>query len=75
MDPERKPPADAVRDYVGFRQGIDLDIKKAAMMARELAGYVTATEELRAMLAPSDQPTDFRRALTIEVTSSDETRS
>jgi hypothetical protein len=72
MNPEAKAPADAVRDYVGFRQGINLDTKKAATMARELAAYVAATEDLRATLAPGDQPADFRRALANEGTSRDE---
>jgi len=59
VNPEPRPPADAVRDYVAFRQGINLDIKKAATMARELAAYVAATEDLRATLTPGDQPADF----------------
>jgi hypothetical protein len=74
MNPEPKTPADAVRDYVGFRQGINLDTKEAAMMARELAAYAAAAEDLRATLAPSDQPGNYRKALVMEGTSSDEGR-
>jgi hypothetical protein len=75
VNPEPKPPAEAVRDYVAFRQEINLEFKNAATMARELAGYVAATEDLRATLVPGDQPADFRRALIIGVASTSKGQS